>query len=387
LEPLRVDETLDSSHVLVTQAPAEGAPTVSVFGGAVVAHGLFAFPGQTGGAGAAPCSKVASGRWYFAAGSSELGFDETLLISNPFLDEAVVRVVFYTSKGPVAKAGLADVAVPAGGAVQVAVNDYVLRQPLLAAEVLAKRGRVVAWKHQLREDSVVPGGSLTLGAAAAAPAWYFPDGALGPGFDERIFVLNPSEREAVVTVTLAGADRVVQPPDLVELSLPPLTALEVPLRRMAPIPRRPIPVGAVLRSINGVEVVAERTVANLDRAEGGVAAETGAPRSARRWRLGPAVEHAARDATVILNPGSRPATVRITMLRSEGAPVRPRSLQGVRVPAGRARRLRIERWTGGRPLAVEVAADRAVVAERSAYSAREADAAAAMGVAAPALDE
>jgi hypothetical protein len=271
--------------------------------------------------------------------------------------------------------------------VQVAINDYVLRQPLLAAEVLAKRGRVVAWKQQLREDPAGSGGSLTLGAQAAASAWYFPDGALGADFDERIFILNPTEREAIVTVTLAAADRVVQPPDLVELSLPPLTAREVPLRRSAPIPRRPIPVGAVVRSINGVEVVAERTVRYLARAESGIAAGTGATRSARLWRLGPAVERASRDAAVILNPGSRPATVRITLLRPTGAPLRPDSLQAVGVPAGRAVRLAIERWTGGTPMAVEVEADRAVVAERSAYSAREADAAAAMGMAAPALDE
>jgi hypothetical protein len=386
LDPAREKWTLDSENVLFTEAPRTGAPSVSVFGGSVVAHGLFSF-GGTGGVGAAPCSRVASGRWYFAAGSSALGFDETLLISNPFLDEAVVRVVFYTPKGPVAKAGLADVAVPAGRSVQVAVNDYVLRQPLLAAEVLTKRGRVVAWKQQLREEPAGSGGFLTLGAAATAPAWYFPDGVLGTDFDERIFLLNPADREAIVTITLAATDRVVQPPDLVELSLPPLTALEVALRRSAPVPSTPVTVGAVVRSINGVEVVAERTVRYLDRAEPGVAAGTGATRAARLWRLGPAATRPERDAAVILNPGRRAATVRIALLRRTGAALRPDSLQDVRVPAGRSVQLAVERWTRGSPMAVEVEADRAVVAERSAYSAREGDAASAMGMAPPALDE
>ena len=292
-----------------------------------------------------------------------------------------MRVLFYTPEGPVAKAGLADVAVPAGRSVAVAVNDYVLRRPVLAAEVSATRGRVVAWKHELRHDPAGSGGSLSLGAAAAAPDWYFPDGALGPGYDERISVLNPSDREAIVTITLSSSERVVQPPELVELSLPPLTSREIALRRSVPQPGSAIAVGAVVRSINGVEVVAGRTVAYLERARRGLAAETGAARSARLWRLGPVVGRPERDTVVILNPGHRGASIRIALLNPGGAPLAPRSLQDIRVPAGRAVRVAVERWTGGGPAAAEVEATGSVVAERFAYSSRDEDAAAAMGMA------
>jgi hypothetical protein len=381
VEPARADWTLDSQRLLVTRAPHEGVPSVGAFGGSAVAHGFFSLDGPRGGAAAAPCSRTASERWYFAAGSSGLGFEDTLVITNPFLDESVVRVVFYTPRGPMAKAGLADVAVPAGRSIEVAINDYVLRQPVLAAEVSATRGRVVAWKHELRDDPAGSGGSLSLGAPAAAPDWYFPDGALGPGYDERIFVLNPSDREAIVTITLASSDRVVQPPDLVELSLPPLTSREVPLRRSVPQPRRAVAVGAVVRSINGVEVVAERTVRYLDRDAPGVAAGTGAARSTQLGRLGPAVARAARDAVVILNPGRRTSTVRIALLGASGAALSPRSLQAVRVPAGRAVRVPVQRWTREAPMAAQVEATGAVVVERSAYSTRDSDAAAAMGMA------
>lgn len=359
----------------MARLPAEGAPSVSAFGGWAAAHSVASGTGQADGATAAPCSSSASDRWYFAAGSSALGADERLVVSNPFLDEAVVRIVFFTPRGPTAKAGLADVAVPAGRSVAVAVNDYILRQPVLGAEVATRRGRVVAWREQLSRDPF-SGAVLALGARRPAANWYFPDGALGEAYDERIALLNPSGREALVTVTLASSDRVVQPPELVELSLPPGTARELALRSAVPPPRRGVAVGAVVRSVNGVELVAERTVAYEGQ---GLAAEVGATRRDRAWHLGPAARRPGRDAVVVLNPGTRDARVRVLLLRAGAPPLAPPALSGVEVRAGLCVRLPVDRWTQGAPMGAAVTSDTAIVAERSSYSREGSDPAASMG--------
>jgi hypothetical protein len=68
-------------------------------------------------------------------------------------------------------------------------------------------------------------------------------------------------------------------------------------------------------------------------------------------------------------------------LNPKREPLAPRSLQDIRVPAGRAVRVAVERWTRGGPVAAEVEATGAVVVERFAYSSRDEDAAAAMGMA------
>mgnify|MGYP006182164531 CR=1 FL=1 len=60
--------------------------------------------------------------------------------------EAVVTVEFFTPTGKTTKANLAEVAVPAGESKFIAVNDYILRQPVLGASVTARRGRIVAWR-------------------------------------------------------------------------------------------------------------------------------------------------------------------------------------------------------------------------------------------------
>src|ERR671918_2847061 len=84
-------------------------------GGAAFASAMSAFSEPVAGRGAAPCSRTASSRWYFGEGSSILGFDERLLVYNPFPDEAVVAVSFLTPAGTREPANLSDVGVPAGG--------------------------------------------------------------------------------------------------------------------------------------------------------------------------------------------------------------------------------------------------------------------------------
>lgn len=376
--PLRLDpepgrSSLPRSGVLV--APVDDPGTVvTAYGGLPAATARTS--GRRFGAGAAPCPASASPRWHFAEGSSSLSSEGFLLVHNPFPDEAIVRVVFLTPTGLKAKANLADLAVPPGGSVEVAVNEFIFRRKLLAAIVEAERGRVVAWRLLVDRHEDGRGVVVSAGAPALATTWYFPDAPGGAGARASISVLNPSPREeAVVTVTLVTEDGVVQPRALVEVRVPPATARRIEL----PGGRGSRPASAVVTSTNGVGVVAERLVRYSGGEVEGVTAETGATEAALRWLLGPPVREPRGDELALMNPGGRDARVSVTLSAGRRL-VSPAALDGVRVRAGLRVTIPLDRWTKGEePVAAVVEADEPVIAERRAYSSRDGDVAATLG--------
>ncbi|MFN2389085.1 MAG: DUF5719 family protein [Actinomycetota bacterium] len=332
------------------------------------------------GSGAAACADRASTEWYFAEGSSELGFDQRYVIHNPFPDEAVVRVTMYTPDGASVKANLDDVPVPARSWVELRVNDFVRLQPLLAAKIeVVERGRVVAWRVLAAHSDDQPAGvQLALGAREPSLTWYFPDGEVGAGFDERIAIVNPSTEEAIVNVSLGTGVKTVQPPKLFGLEIPPGSARRVSLPNALAGRQRSLGgVSAVVSSSNGVPVVAERTVWYSTDALRGVASEVGAPDTALEWIVGPPVAIAARDSVIVFNPGTAAVTVDVAVYPADGE---ARRRAGISVPIGARVEIPLMELTHGRPVVVAVSASGGVVVERVAYSEETEDPAALMGV-------
>ncbi|MBW3594191.1 MAG: hypothetical protein KY391_01330, partial [Actinobacteria bacterium] len=222
LQPQQADSTELPDRRLVVQRVEGPAIEAVAYGGLLHATALISMDRPAAGAAAARCPRVVSDRWYFPAGSSSLGYDERILIRNPFPDEAVVSVTFYTPTGKTTKANLAEIAVPAGESQVVRVNEFILRQPVLGASVTAQRGRIVAWRAMFAEPDDRPHGVyLSLGATSPSLEWYFPEGAVGNGLEEVITLLNPHQREAIVTISLATTTGRQQPPKLLEIRVPP----------------------------------------------------------------------------------------------------------------------------------------------------------------------
>ena len=328
------------------------------------------------GSAAARCSPEASSDWYFAAGTTAIGHDERLLLHNPFPEEAVVRITLFTGLSDIVKSSLSDVAVPAGGTQEVRLNRVVVPRSLLGAEVSAVRGRVVAWKSGIsRPREGAHGLSLSLGATAPASRWFFPHGLLGPGVEESISVLNPSDGELTVTVSLAAKDRAAQPAGLMDVSVPPRSARRLTLgaRTLAGSAKKPVGVSATVASTNGVEFVAEREVSYGRDLGEGVTAEVGAATPARSWLLTPPVADSEDDSIAILNPTAEDGRVDV-VLRSERGTRRPPSLRGLKVGAGLRLEVPLSRWTSsGPPVVALVSSNVALVAERYAHSRRVPD--------------
>ena len=380
LEP-QSEEKLDVPPERLVVRDGSRLLNVVGYGGAVVAGAMTNRNGPIPGWGAARCSGVASNLWYFAAGSSLLDHEETLLLYNPFPDEAVASIVFYTPGGDTAKANLGDVAVPAGEVVSVAVNEFIQQEAALGAVVSMQRGRVVAW----RTLSAVPndrasGVQFTLGSTGASTRWFFADGQLEQGIDEEISVMNPSSREAVVSITLASEKQSLQLPQLVDQRIPPGTVKVFSLADAVRGGRSELgPVGAVVRSSNGVEVVAERTVWYGAVGAEGVESEIGAAEPAPSWLVAPPSTLAGDNSLALLNPGSEAVRVEVSLYRPDGPALHPAPLRNLRIRAGRRATIDLDDWTNGALVMVLVRADGPVVAERWAYSSTNSDVSTVLG--------
>lgn len=360
------------SHKVGDDAPRE----LVAYGDPAIA-GATTISSRPQGVGAALCSEAASDRWYFAEGSSAAGYDQRILLYNPFPDEAVLSINFFTPSGRESRANLGDIAVPAGDFKIVKVNDFILRRRVLATYIEAARGRVVAWRQMFaRPDDSAHGTSLSLGATRAAATWYFPDGSVGDGVTERISVLNPSsDSEAVVTVSLPTKKDPLQPPALREVAIPPETVKSFTLDEIVRGKQSDVGgVGAVVRSSE--PVVVERMMSYQDDG-GGVTAEVGASKAYRGVVVVPPVTtDVVADDLYILNPGSSNARVSVSLHFGDGSRS-PGAMQDLKVRAGARIAVRLLFYSRrGMTIAV-VTSDSPVVAERVAFGSN--DAAAVIG--------
>jgi hypothetical protein len=384
IPPAEGDGTTDDERVVVNLR-GETAEVIG-YGGPVAAGGLVSAAGPVRGAAAAPCSSVAASEWFFAAGSAALETDQRILLYNPFPDEAVIRLSLYTPRGLETKTSLQEVAVPARSSTAVIINEAIRVRGTVGARVVAKRGRVVAWREMFTVSGDRPRSvQMSLGAPRLADTWYFADGGLGPGVSESIGILNAGGQEAIVSVTVTTSQETLQPRKLLEFPIPRRAAVEIPLEDFIREPDAFTGASVTVKSVNGVSVAAERTVYYATDAVSGGTAEAGAPSGNERWVLPPAAGSPDDDSVSLMNASSGPVTVDLTVLGLDG-PRAPDALQGIKIAPGSRRKLQVGDYTGGRALPVLAVGTGPFVAERYAYSPADEDVSVVLGVPAPAPD-
>jgi hypothetical protein len=359
---------LESGRVHSDKLSGSEAVNVVGSGAPLLADASMTFTEPFEAAGAAPCSHEASPEWYFPEGSTDIGYNQRLLIYNPFPDEAVVRITFVTKKGIEAKAGLAKVAVPSGESIEVAVREKILPHPALATVISAVRGRVVAWKVLFsKAEGRQRGVEFSLGAIRGSTHLFFPLGKVDEGSDERITILNPEDKSAKVTVTLLTKDGVLPAPQFVEEIIRAGDTKILELSTLGGKDGPPVgPLSARIESVNGVGIIAEQTLEFGSAGFEGVASEFGMDEAAKSWWVGPPAAGATtQDALVVLNVGAKVAHVDVTLESASGEPLHPRTLQGIEIPAGRRGTILLPDTDGG-PFVAFVETDQDVVIARIA---------------------
>lgn len=371
---------LGADKVLVRKRTSSTGVDVVGHGAPVVAGAVTRYTKPVTGATAVRCAPDASATWHFAEGSSEIGYDERIVLYNPFPVEAVARVTLFTPQGPQSKANLAEIPVHASSATAVALNEFVRVQPVLGATVDVTRGRLVAWRVLLVDSDGTQSASSSLGVDAPAGTWYLPNGQIGAGVRQRVSILNPGREEAIVSVYLVGSKGVVQPPKLVDLVVKPRTVRGLVLADFVKDADRDLgAVSVVVRSNNGVPLVVEQSLTYDTASLEGTAAEVGAPSPGQHWAIVPPSTTPTSESLTLFNPGTEQAVADVTLVRANGAPKRPAPLQDVKLAAGARIKLAIGEFTKGEPMMAFVDATAPVVADRFAYSSADGDVAAVGG--------
>lgn len=276
----------------LTDARAASA-LVEIDGGGVAVTQLV--DGTTGRE-TSECATSASDTWHVASGTTTSDAALYYAIFNPFPDEAILDMTFETmsvdgdgnfvsdgTRNPEAFQGFV---VPGGSVRLVNIGEVVTRRALVSGSITARTGRVVVDRVQAYGGQAgVRGLAVSLAEPVGAESWFFPAGPAAEGIRERYVVYNPSDTEATVDLEVIVDDPAtngsVEP---FELDVPGRSA--VTLSTDSPQWSHVPTVGhsVVVRSLNGVAIVAERTIVVEDPAgEPGVAATAGTPLLARTW--------------------------------------------------------------------------------------------------------
>lgn len=366
-EPRRIPVTVPAAGRIilryqdVLQAPFVAALVQLDAGGVAAEHSV------TGphGVGVAPCASAASPTWYFAEGSTAREDLMLLTLFNPFPDDAIVDLSFWTEQGRAEPGDFQGLVIGARGLRLVNVADHLRRRDAVAVTITARRGRIVADRIQARGTGDRRGLSISGGATAPGSSWFFPDGVVADGVAERFHVYNPTGDEALVDVEVNTDEGEVEP---FELRVPPRERVSVNLADESRVPRN-VGYSVAVRSLNDVPVVVERTSdARQPAPRSGIADTLGARTAATEWLLADGAANTHIDEWLtIMNPTPEDVTVSVRALVA-GRRVDLEDLQDVEIAAGRRRTFRVTDHIGNRgDLAVLVAATGPVVVERGIY--------------------
>lgn len=353
----RSQTTLRVADVL--PAPDPGVLVETAGGRAVVSHAVSG----NGDGGVGPCAREPSETWHLAAGTTAKGATLWLALFNPFGDDAIVDIGLLTGSGPLAPEELQGFVVPRRTRVMVPVHDEAHRVDLVATEVIARRGRVVA-EQSLALDGTDgrKGLALSLGVPALATHWEFAQGFVTAGRAQGVIVANPANATVKVRVTeRLDGDASITPQDV---SVPARSAVAVDFGAHAPKD-----VGFSFRVDAQTPVVAESLVsmgAPVAAPGRGIATVVGVARPARRWVLVPArASDRSTDYLAVAATGTRSVTFRVSVLAGGRARV-PTGARRVTLRAGKRKVFDLAALKVPRDGFVVVDASGPVVVEREA---------------------
>lgn len=355
---------------------------------AVVDHQLAGEHGTDSG----PCASSPSDEWHFSWGMTRRDTRELFVLFNPFPDDATLDIDFVTDDGPRQPVRFDGFVVPGQSVVGVDVGDDVTRRDHVSATVRARSGQVIVERLQIFDGSLgVEGLTSTLGTPQPAEVWMFPDGMVANGVIERYVVYNPSDRPAEVELEVRLDDRnrkegdppLVQPEPF-ELTIPANSYVSRTLNDEERITKG-VAHQAVVRSLNGVPVTAERVIfVRPPSARSGISATPGSTFASNAWVLAAGAATDSIDEWVtIVNPSTE-TTARVSVrVLANGQTIAVQDVQDLPIQPGGRLAIRMGEHIKRPDLAVVVGSTSPVVVERSLYRVGSLGLSASMGIPLP----
>lgn len=197
---------------------------------------------------AASACRPAAARSWLVGGGTEVGRRSRVLVANPGASPAVVDLTVLTGSGPVHPPAGQGLTVEPGAQRAVLLDALVPGLERMVVQVVARGAPVVATMHDSVLRGLTPGGSDDISPSAEParrqvvpgvvlrdqPAGSGDPDGLGPGpHGPAVRVAVPGAVDAVVRVSLQGADGEVQVPDAAVVTVPAGTVVDVPLEGVA----------------------------------------------------------------------------------------------------------------------------------------------------------
>ena len=197
--------------------------------------------------------------WYFAEGTTRVGFDAWACLQNPGADAGEAELVFQAQDG---SESFYHVELPARSRVTVHLNHLLDPGADFSFVVRADVPVVAERPMYFFYNGSWTGGHDVLGAAQPLTEWYFAEGCTRSGFDTWLCLQNPGADRALLDIDYHRGDGTTLTRSGVEVA--PRSRLTIPVHDQAlGIGRSDSVAGDVsirLRSTNGVPVVAERPI-------------------------------------------------------------------------------------------------------------------------------
>jgi hypothetical protein len=340
---------------------------VEYFGGWVGAAAVVDSPASPAGVAAERCVTAPHEKWFVPDGTTGRGETSSLVVMNPFGEDAAFDVTIRTERRSISPGQLSPALVRAGTSVAIRLNKYVLQGPsehTVSAEVITKLGRVVVGGVGIMASGL----RAEAGETMTAEQWIVP--AAGYEGQSEIVGVNPGDRPADLTVIGQGAStaRVV---GLGNLALRPQAAGTFEVSGLQGV-------GTLVQSTDGEPIAVAR---RLEGAKGDTATINGASRAASVWLVLPTTPPQGGTSIVVLeNAGRSSAHLSFRLLGGRG-PVAGSGIPSITVPAGRTIALSLVSATGGAPVSVVVSASGGtIVAAAASYSLGGAGYAATLGL-------
>lgn len=147
------------------------------------------------------CANAPAQDWFFADGFTGADSIEQIVLTNPFMDATVVDISFVTLETKREPANLQGFVLPPQSVTVLAMDEQGARnEKVLAVAVRASSGRLIAGRsqHFLGEGRL--GYTMSLGASATSPQWWFADGEKNPNVSEQLVIFNPGSTDRSLTI-------------------------------------------------------------------------------------------------------------------------------------------------------------------------------------------
>jgi hypothetical protein len=322
------------ADVLVANEPGV---TVEVFGGDVLVEHELAGSDDVS---VSPCADDAATTWWSPAGTTRFGAQDWVEIYNPFPDDAVVTLRFLLPTESRSPAGARDRVVEGHSRISVPVHDELGREDAVGVEVVATTGRVVVDRTLVYgSDAGVEGIATTLAQPRTSATHTFAGLQAIAGRSAQLFVANPSQTDAIISVDVIGA----QTAPIADTLIPPGTLLVIDLLTYDTDTATPdvveplLPPGAwvtVVVDTAGSEPVAAEILQEsaLPDPLDGVEVLRPANAGSTRWvATAPSIDATETVAVSVHNPGTTDAAVQLGVL---GQPALTDPALAQVVPAG-----------------------------------------------------